>query len=74
MKYRAIAVGLLKDGHPVQCFSASGAEIKNWAEAVANKELVAVEIYAIREELILTIQPPPPLKPEPADEPERTGA
>jgi hypothetical protein len=52
MKYRAVAIGLVKDGHPVQNLSNSLETVELWAKKTHESDGVPVEIY-IREETLL---------------------
>ena len=63
MKYRAVAVGLEKDGHPVQVVGMTIGPIIEWAAHVAKTELVPVEVF-ISEERLLSRHVPPPVPAE----------
>ena len=52
MRYRALAVNLEKDGHPVQFFSNSLVETNSWSQQVADAERCTVFIFEIKEERI----------------------
>jgi hypothetical protein len=59
MKFRAVAVGLVKDGHPVQCFSNNEQTVLKWGDQISRKERVPVEVFIIEERSIRTFDPPP---------------
>ena len=57
MKYRAIADGLVKDGHPVQILGHNYENVKDWAVRTANAEHCDVRIYETTEKHKETVQP-----------------
>ena len=57
MRYRALAVNLVKDGHPVQFFSNSLPEISGWSRKVADAERCTVLVFEIKEERISEFVP-----------------
>lgn len=56
MKYRAVAVGIAKDGHPLQSYAIHEATILKWASQTANTEQCAVEVFVFEERLVHTIK------------------
>lgn len=57
MKYRALAVGLVKDGHPVQNFGHARGPLEKWAREISQTEHVEVRIFIWEERLIDSIKP-----------------
>jgi len=57
MKYRALALNLIKDGRPVQTYSAHLETCRIWANKITEAEHVPVLIYIYEERLIETVQP-----------------
>jgi hypothetical protein len=57
MRYRALAVNLEKDGHPVQFFSNSLFEANSWSQKVADAERCTVFVFEIKEERISEFVP-----------------
>lgn len=57
MKYRAIAVNVVKDGHPVQFFSDSRKEADAWARKVSDTEQCTVQVFESREECAAKFMP-----------------
>ena len=60
MKYRAIAIGVLNVGHPVQSYNQHLRGIQEWARIVSDAYGCKVNIYAIEERLMQIIYPPEP--------------
>lgn len=58
INYRAVAVGLLRDGHPVQYFGQHLTKVALWAEAITKQDRVPVDIYEYKEVLLRTEMPP----------------
>jgi hypothetical protein len=59
MKYRAIAVGLRIEGHPVGIVGQVLDPIVAWAEEIVKKHEVEVKIYETSERVLLTKRPEP---------------
>jgi hypothetical protein len=55
MKYRAVAVGVTRDGHPVQSFAQDLINIEAWAKITAAAEHCTVDIWRIREEFVESV-------------------
>jgi hypothetical protein len=49
VKYRGIAVGITKDGHPVQAFFANKKMAESWANTIVEAEKCPVVVYRIME-------------------------
>ena len=64
MKYRAVADGLVKDGHPVQILGHDYWNVKDWAKRTANAEHCDVRIYETIEKHKETVKPTQPGPPE----------
>jgi hypothetical protein len=56
MKYRAIAVGVENDGHPLQAFSEHLPNVKQWAESIRDKYKAPVRIFVMEERLLETVE------------------
>lgn len=59
MKYKAIAINLTKDNHPVHNYSNSLQVIQTWAKETAEKEQVRVDIYRVEEVFVDVVVPQP---------------
>ena len=57
MRYRAIADGLSKDGHPVQVLGHNLENIREWARMMADSEKCRVRIFKTEESLLETVKP-----------------
>jgi len=55
--YRAVAVGLQHDGHPVQAISHSQADILDWANKIRNAHDCMVKVFVTREFLLKNFKP-----------------
>ena len=59
MKYRAVAVGLGKDGHPVSILGNGLKAIEDWADAIfASSKCAEVQIFINEERLLETKKRP----------------
>jgi hypothetical protein len=58
MRYRAVAVGLEKDGHPVQITGMVIGPVVSWAHEMAKMKGVPVDIFESEERLIMRREPP----------------
>jgi hypothetical protein len=58
MRYRAVAVGIEKDGHPVQITGMVVGPVVAWAHEMAKTKGVPVEIFESEERLIMRREPP----------------
>ena len=54
MKYRAVAVGLSVDGHPVQSMNADIKQAEDWADAMLVSKCAEVQIFINEERLLET--------------------
>jgi hypothetical protein len=57
LKYRAVAVGLVADERPVECFGSMIGPVERWAAATAALRKVPVQIFILEERLIRTERP-----------------
>ena len=57
MKYRAMVVGVLREGHQVQIFAQSWDAIKEQAQGLANQYRAPVEVFQTSETLVLLVAP-----------------
>jgi hypothetical protein len=57
MRYRAVAVGVEHDGHPVQFFAQEEESAIRLAQVIADQENVPVQIFRREEKLIGTVDP-----------------
>lgn len=57
MRYRAVAIGLVIDGRPVQSFSQHLPQIHEWAHVIANKHKCLVQIYETYERTVKRVKP-----------------
>jgi hypothetical protein len=57
MKYRAIAVGIENDGHPVQSCGQHLANTQDWARKIAKQFKAEVRIYILEERLLEIVKP-----------------
>ena len=55
MTYRAIAIGVVEDGHPLQFFSGDATVIMAWARSTATAKHCKVKVHQTREVLIATV-------------------
>lgn len=55
MKYRAIAIGVMRDGRPLQVFSVHEGTVLKWAEQTVKAEKCDVEVYILEERRIKLI-------------------
>jgi hypothetical protein len=56
IKYRAVAEGLEREGHPVQTMSQSLKVVEEWAALIVKSDKVRVTIY-VSEEHVLKVVP-----------------
>ena len=54
MKYRAVAVGLSVDGHPVQSMNSDIKQVEDWADAMLVSQCAEVQIFINEERLLKT--------------------
>jgi len=59
MKFRAVVVGVKEDGRTVQTFCPTKEMAEEWAIQVGQKFKAPVNIFAVREELMLTVNESP---------------
>lgn len=52
MKFRAIAIGVMRDGHPLQTYSAQESTVLKWADQTAKEEKCEVDVFILEERLI----------------------
>ena len=57
MKYRAIVVGVLCEGHQVQIFAQNWDAIKKQAQKLSDKYSAPVEIFQTSETMVLIVTP-----------------
>jgi hypothetical protein len=57
VKYHAVAVGIVEDERPVECFGTNLAPVERWVVATAAAKKVPVRIYVTEERLIKTEWP-----------------
>ena len=57
MKYRAMVVGVLREGHQVQIFAQHWDAIKEQALGLANQYQAPVEVFQTSETLVLLVAP-----------------
>lgn len=55
MKFRAVVMGVQEDGRTVQTFCPTKEMAEEWAIQAGAKLKAAVNIYAVREELVSTV-------------------
>lgn len=60
--YRALAVGIEHDGHPVQKVSGSMNDIHDWAQCTMKRYNCVVKIYVTHEFLLKSVKPTPVTK------------
>lgn len=57
MKYRAIAIGVEKDGKPLQIYAQSLSAVQAWAKEIHQTEKVPINVFVSEERLLTTIYP-----------------
>jgi hypothetical protein len=56
-RYRAVAVDVEIDGHPVQCITSSLNDVADWTHKTQDKHKCAVDIYVTEERLLRREEP-----------------